>query len=147
MEPVEDRTADTLLAIIQKWILPGSIIWSDCWKAYGKMPNLPEGYKYGTVNHSTNFVNPETGACTNRIESDWRQAKQEFPAYGTVNQHYSGYFYFHLEEEEFWKRSIHGTHSRHCCDLPRAMSGSISIISAEYLNYIVNMLTVIVIYF
>ena len=29
---------------------------------------------------------------------------------------------------------MYGTHSRHCCDLPRAMSGSISIISAdEYL--------------
>ena len=72
LEPVEDRTADTLLAIIQKWILPGSIIWSDCWKAYGKIPNLPEGYKHGTVNHSTNFVNPESGVCTNRIKSDWR---------------------------------------------------------------------------
>ena len=68
-EPVEDRTADTLLAIIQKWILPESIIWSDCWKAYGKIQNLPEGYKHGTVNQSTNFVNQETGVCTNLIKS------------------------------------------------------------------------------
>ena len=129
MEPVEDRTADTLLAIIQKWILPGSIIWSDCWKAYGKIPNLPEGYKHGTVNHSTNFVNPETGVCTNHIESDWRHASLR-----DCQQALFGIFkYFHLEEEEFWKISIHGTHSRHCCDLPRAMPGSISIISAEYL--------------
>ena len=71
MEPVEDRTADTLLPIIQKWIKPGSIIWCDCWKAYGKIPQLPEGYKHGTVNHSTNFADPDSGVCTNRIESDW----------------------------------------------------------------------------
>ena len=99
MEPVEDRTAQTLLSIIQKWILPGSIIWSDCWKAYGKIPELPEGYKHGTVNHSTNFVNPESGVCTNRIESDWRHAKQHFPSYGTVSKHYSGYLSTFI-----WKR-------------------------------------------
>ena len=57
-----------------------SIIWSDCWKAYGKISQFPEGYKHGTVNHSTNFVDPDTGACTNRIESVWRHSKQEFPA-------------------------------------------------------------------
>ena len=29
MEPVENMTSATLLAVIQKWIVPGSIIWSD----------------------------------------------------------------------------------------------------------------------
>ena len=32
--PVEDRTANTLMYLIMKWIAPGSIIISDCWKAY-----------------------------------------------------------------------------------------------------------------
>ena len=40
---------------------------------------------HGTVNHSTNFVDLDPGLETNRIESDSRHAKQEFPAYGTVN--------------------------------------------------------------
>ena len=31
---VERRDEETLLPIIQKWIAPGTIIVSDCWKAY-----------------------------------------------------------------------------------------------------------------
>lgn len=34
---VPDRSPDTLLDIIKEWILPGSIIISDCWKAYDKI--------------------------------------------------------------------------------------------------------------
>lgn len=32
--PVPNRSAKTLIALIRKWIHPGSIIISDCWKAY-----------------------------------------------------------------------------------------------------------------
>jgi hypothetical protein len=31
---VQDRSATTLLAIIKEWIKPGTVIISDCWKAY-----------------------------------------------------------------------------------------------------------------
>lgn len=31
MVPVEDRTTETLLTLIRKHILPGSVIISDCW--------------------------------------------------------------------------------------------------------------------
>jgi len=34
MVPVENRTADTLLAIIKEWIKPGTTIISDCWKVF-----------------------------------------------------------------------------------------------------------------
>ncbi len=61
---VPDRTADTLCALIQQWILPGSEIWSDCWKSYDRIPKLPEGYTHGKVNHSECFVSEE-GVCTN----------------------------------------------------------------------------------
>ena len=61
MVAVPDREAETLLAIIQKWIAPGSIIWSDCWKSYDKIPKLPEDYQHATVNHGKNFVDPQTG--------------------------------------------------------------------------------------
>lgn len=91
MEPVENRTADTLLAVIQKWIAPGSIIWSDCWKSYDRIPSLPEGYSHYTVNHSKNFVDPQTGTCTNRIESDWRHAKAVCPRFGTTTEMYQSY--------------------------------------------------------
>lgn len=73
--PVERRNASTLLPIIQKYILPGSIIMSDQWKAYGKINELPEIYDHYTVNHSKNFVDPESGAHTQTIEGTWSQFK------------------------------------------------------------------------
>ena len=35
--PVPDRSAPTLLALINEWILPGTIICSDCWVAYNNI--------------------------------------------------------------------------------------------------------------
>jgi transposase-like protein len=32
--PVPDRTADTLMAVIDAWIEPGTTVISDCWGAY-----------------------------------------------------------------------------------------------------------------
>ena len=34
---VPDRTADTLLSIIQKYVLPGSIIYTDCFRSYSTL--------------------------------------------------------------------------------------------------------------
>ena len=93
MEPVEDRSATTLLSVIQKWKAPGSVIWSDCWKSNDRFPSLHEGYSHHTVNHSKHFVDPESGTCTNRIESDWRHAKAEFPQFGTKPEMYTGCVY------------------------------------------------------
>ena len=64
-EIVEDRSANTLIPIIKRYVKPGSIILSDCWKAYSL---LKEGYTHLTVNHSVTFKNKENGACTNLIE-------------------------------------------------------------------------------
>lgn len=75
-EVVEDRSADTLLRIITEKIRPGSIIYSDCWRAYSQIPNLPGySYKHATVNHSREFTNKENGACTNHIEATWHALK------------------------------------------------------------------------
>ena len=60
MVPVENRTTNKLLGVIQQWIARGYIIWSDCRKSYNRIPHLPEGYLNGTVNHSKNFVDPES---------------------------------------------------------------------------------------
>ena len=45
--PVERRDKHTLLAIIKEWILPGTIIYSDCWKSYDCLGD--EGYLHFTV--------------------------------------------------------------------------------------------------
>jgi transposase-like protein len=57
--PVEDRTTDTLLGCIKEWIVPGTTIVSDCWKSYDCLKH--EGFQHLTVNHSYNFVDPQTG--------------------------------------------------------------------------------------
>ena len=94
------RTKDVLLPLIQRWILPGSIISSgkadvidivmyiiydyklinylvffnfsieDCWKPYDGIMELPEQYKHLKVNHSKEFKSKE-GCCTNTIEGMW----------------------------------------------------------------------------
>ena len=98
MIPVCNRKESTLIPIIKKWIKPGSIIHSDCWKAYSKLNSL--GYTHITVNHSKEFVNTESAACTNSIESDWRHAKLQMPSYGTHIGDHAGYL-----AEFMWRRS------------------------------------------
>lgn len=74
---VPNRTAETLLACIKECILPGTVIMSDLWKSYNGIPNLPDmHYEHLTVNHSENFVDPDTGAHTQTVESLWASAKR-----------------------------------------------------------------------
>ncbi|KAJ8973851.1 hypothetical protein NQ317_016406 [Molorchus minor] len=59
---VENPSKEHLLEIIQKWVLPGTTIYSDCWKAYDCLAD--EGFQYEIVNHSKIFVKNDTGAHT-----------------------------------------------------------------------------------
>ena len=97
MVPVRNRKKVTLLALIKRWIKPGSIIHSDCWKAYTDISK--HGYSHVTVNHSKEFLNKDTGACTNAIESDWRHAKVSIPPYGIHKGLHAGYL-----GEFMWRR-------------------------------------------
>lgn len=72
---VPDRTAATLLKVIKECIRPGTTIISDCWKAYDGLANEPD-YIHLKVNHSLNFVDPDSGAHTQKIENTWREAKR-----------------------------------------------------------------------
>ena len=63
-QPVTDRSAATIIPIINKWILPGTTILSDCWKAYSSLEQ--EGSIHSTVNHSIQFIS-ESGKHTNSI--------------------------------------------------------------------------------
>ena len=67
---VPDRKQDTLLKIIKTWVIPGSIIITDCWNGYIDLEE--HGYHHFLVNHSQHFVDPESLAHTQRIESLWR---------------------------------------------------------------------------
>lgn len=70
---VEDRTASTLIDIIQRTVTPNSVIVSYEWKGY--LPLSSHGFTHYTVNHSKNYVNPVTGKHTQGIERAWVDGK------------------------------------------------------------------------
>ena len=72
--PNNNRSATTLLPLIQQHVLPGTTVMTDEWRAYRTLPAL--GYQHSTVNHSVHFVDPFTGAHTQNIESQWRPFKR-----------------------------------------------------------------------
>ena len=88
MMAVDKRDEATLLPLIERWIEPGTVIISDCWKAYWNLEK--HGYTHRTVNHSKEFVN-EQGDSTNKIEGHWRQAKVKLPPCGVRKQHFHSY--------------------------------------------------------
>ena len=73
--PNNRRRAEDLIPMIESWVEKGTIIRSDCWKAYGSLES--RGYEHQTVNHSSTFVT-ETGVHANRIEATWRPLKDHF---------------------------------------------------------------------
>ena len=75
MQLVPDRTAATLLPIIQAHVAPGTTVQSDEWSAYNAVAGLPAVAAHHTVNHSICFVDPATGVHTQHIESYWNRAK------------------------------------------------------------------------
>ena len=60
-----------------------------------------EGFSHLTVNHSVNFVDPETGAHTNTIESTWRALKKSLPKHGTTKSLYDTYFAQYCVRKQF----------------------------------------------
>ena len=103
---VEKRDANTLIPLIQEHILPGTTIISDCWAAYNGIEKLGLGYIHKTVNHSEHFVDPITGAHTQRIESTWHALKRHlFPRSGTQKHLYSTYFAEHCIRKKYLTKS------------------------------------------
>ena len=90
--PIPSRDRDTLLPIIKQKIKNGTTIISNCWQSYDCLSQ--EDFLHLTVNHSYNFVDPDTGAHTQTVESLWRQIKRQLPeTYTRHNQ-----LYLHLAE-------------------------------------------------
>ncbi len=96
--PVQDRTRNTLLPIIQEYIEDGTTIYSDCWRAYDTLND--EGFVHHSVNHSLHFRDPETGVHTNTVEGMWNLVRRDLPKFGTKKEHYHA----HLAEFVIRKR-------------------------------------------
>lgn len=111
LEEVEDRTAATLLPLIQHHIAPGSIIHSDCWPAYGQpgvsgISMLPQNYVHQTVNHTRYFVDPVTHAHTNNVECMWKNCKSKFKSMNgvattTLSSHLDEFMWRQLNNNAF----------------------------------------------
>lgn len=82
---VPDRSAKTLLPLIQEHVEAGTTIHSDSWKAYDAIDSLPEAYTHLKVNHSKNFVDPQTGSHTQNVERMWRELKRVRRRYEGIN--------------------------------------------------------------
>jgi len=81
--PNNDRSAQAMLPLIQQHVLPGTTIMTDEWRAYHGLPAA--GFGHLTVNHSLHFVDPQTGAHTQNIESTWRHMKRKICRGGVRN--------------------------------------------------------------
>jgi len=97
--PVPSRGSDVLLEIIKQWIRPGTIVVSDCWKSYDCL-HL-EGFVHEKVNHSTNFVDPRSGAHTQNIERTWREVRGNIPRFGRREHHMVGYLAEYLFKRKY----------------------------------------------
>lgn len=72
---VKRRNKETLVPIIKKHIKPQSLVVSDEWRTYASLSQ--EGYRHVRVNHSQNYVDPQTGLHTQNIERAWQTYKRE----------------------------------------------------------------------
>lgn len=64
---VPNRNAQTMRAIITRYVRPGKIIHMDCRRAYDGIPEWEMDYSHCTVNQYRQFIT-EDGVHTNRIE-------------------------------------------------------------------------------
>ena len=86
-----------MLKVIRRNVVPGTIIWTDEWRGYNNLQR--NGYGHETVNHSQEYVDPNTGVHTNNIEARWNACKAKFRArWGTRRHLIPGYL-----DEYMWR--------------------------------------------
>ena len=68
------RDKKTLTDMLLKYVEVGTTVVSDMWAGYKNFNKY--GYKHVTVNHSEHFVDPTTGAHTQKIEGAWHLLKR-----------------------------------------------------------------------
>ncbi|KAK8735577.1 hypothetical protein OTU49_005444 [Cherax quadricarinatus] len=88
--PVEGRDSETLIPLCQKYIKPGSTIYSDFRKAYAELGSL--GYVHQMVKRSQSLVDPDTGAHTKNIKKLWKDIKRWVLRAGVKKTYYRQYF-------------------------------------------------------
>ena len=105
--PKNKRTKRVLWPIIMKNVKIGSMLFTDGWRAYRKLPVL--GFRHRWVDHSKYYVHPDDpNLHTNGIEGKWGEIKRWLPSAGRYNleQHLNLYTWFldqKIDEKDpFW---------------------------------------------
>jgi transposase-like protein len=104
---VPDRREKTLLNFISQHVRAGSIIHTDCFKAYFNLGNTFEHLK---VNHSRNFRDPITGCHTNTIEGTWNGIKMKISprarTKGLIDEHLAEFVWRRKHSQDMWQGFI-----------------------------------------
>ncbi|KAG0442317.1 hypothetical protein DMUE_0362 [Dictyocoela muelleri] len=98
---VPDRSANILLPIITRFVLPGTLIIGDKWRAYSQIRNI--GFEHHSIKHSQNFLSPEDPRIhTQTIESLLHHVKNKIRVqYGTRHYMLDGYLTEFMFKKKF----------------------------------------------
>jgi transposase len=85
---ISDAKSETLIPIIQQKVIPDSIVYSDCWRAYNVL-DVSE-FKHYRINHSKLFASKKNHI--NGIENFWNQAKRHMRKFNGIPREHFGLF-------------------------------------------------------
>jgi len=85
---IPDASSATLIPIIKCKVIPDSIVYSDCWRAYNAL-DVSE-FKHYRINHSKLFADRHNHI--NGIENFWNQAKRHMRKFNGVPRQNFGLF-------------------------------------------------------
>ncbi len=91
---ITDASSKTLIPIIEKRIMPDSIVYSDCWRGYDVL-DVSE-FKHYRINHSVLFADQKNHI--NGIENFWNQAKRHMRKFNGIP---AKHFPLFLKESEW----------------------------------------------
>lgn len=80
---IPDASSATLYPIIERKVVPDSIVYSDCWGGYNVLDT--SAFKHFRINHSEAFA--EDRNHINGIENFWSQAKRHMRRFNGVPKH------------------------------------------------------------
>lgn len=84
-QAIQEAKSSTLIPIIEKKVIPDSIVYSDCWKAYNVLD--VSDFRHYRINHSKLFANKHNHI--NGIENFWNQAKRHMRKFnGIPREHF-----------------------------------------------------------
>jgi transposase len=85
---IPDVSSITLLPIIERKVIPDSIVYSDCWRGYNVLD--VSDFKHYRINHSKLFADKQNHI--NGIENFWNQAKRHMRKFNGVPKANFGLF-------------------------------------------------------